>query len=200
MNLYSVARPVVIALMRLFYKIEVIGEDNILKDKGFILAANHQSFLDPIFMVVGLKQQVQYMAKKELFEKPVLGFLIRNLGAFPVSRGSNDTSALDKAQEIVKSGGVLGIYPEGTRSKTGKLLKAKSGTIVIASKTGADIVPAGITYTKRKFLRKGVTVAYGTPIKNEEINIGEGLSKEKLKYGKELLMQKIAELIKVEKE
>lgn len=199
MSLYKFAQPIVVGVMRLFFKIEVIGKENLITDRGFILAANHQSYCDPVFMGVGFRKEVRFMAKKELFDKPVLGFLIRHLGAFPVSRGKGDMSAVETAEKIIQDGGVLGIYPEGTRSKTGELLKAKSGALLIASKTGADIVPTGITYTKRKFLRKGVTIAYGTPIKNEEINIGENMSREKLKYGKELLMQRISELIKVEK-
>lgn len=160
----------------LSFKIEVSGTENLPQTGGFILASNHVTELDPLFIAIRIKRQLNFMAKAELFKNKIGGAIIKGLGAFPVERGTGDTSAIDKAVETVKSGNVFAIFPEGTRSKDGELRRFKSGAIVVACQTGADIIPTNI-YIKdicdRKKLkfRSKVVVKYGKIIKNSELNI-----------------------------
>ena len=90
-----------------------------------------------------MDRRVRFMAKHELFDNPILGFLIRSLGAFPVRRGKDDKDAFRTALEVLRSGEVLGIFPEGTRSAEGRLQKAYSGAAVLAEKTGAYLGTCG---------------------------------------------------------
>ncbi len=197
MSFYAFARQLVKLLLKLPYRLRVEGIEQIPEDRGFLLACNHVSDLDPPFLGVACPKQVRYMAKEELFRVPILGFLIRHLGAFPVARGKGDRGAIEKAEQIVREGGVLGIFPEGGRSKDGKLHKAKSGAVVIASQTGGDIVPACIEYGKKRGLRREVTVRFGEPIRNGEIRV-DGNQKSELRASNQLLMSRIAVLLGVE--
>ncbi|WMJ23527.1 lysophospholipid acyltransferase family protein [Paludicola sp. MB14-C6] len=196
MTFYLFAQQVVLFIMRFGFKIKVENKENLPSDRGFVLASNHRSNLDPLFIGLGFKRKVCFMAKEELFQNPILGFIIRKLGAFPVSRGKGDHAAIDKAVNIVQSGGVLGIFPEGTRSKDGVLKKAKSGAVLVASMTHADIIPVGIRYGERKFIRREITVVYGEPIKNEQLIIVDN-NRAQLKAACGLLMSRIAELLGV---
>lgn len=192
MSFYHVARVAVIFAMKFAYKIEVVDANNCPRNRGFILASNHRSNLDPIFIGIGTKRQVRFMAKEELFKNKLLGFLIKHLGAFPVTRGTGDHGALSKADEIVMNGGVLGIFPEGTRSKDGNLKRAKSGAVVVAAETKGDIVPVGIKYCGKIGLRKRIVVKYGKPILNSEIKLDIN-NKSQIKDACRLLMERIAE-------
>ena len=120
---------------------------------------------------------IRYMAKAELFQNKFVSFIIRHLGAFPVARGKGDTSAIDTAVETVKSGRVLGLFPEGTRSHDDQLLRFKSGAVVIASQSGGDLLPTAIWYSGKKF-RSKVIIRYGSPIPNSEIVIEDHSAKQ----------------------
>ena len=195
MSFYDIGKKIVKTVFTPFFRIEVRFEEDFPRDRGVILACNHVSDLDPIILGIACPVQIHYMAKQELFRVPVLGFIIKKLEAFPVARGKGDTGAVNRAAEIVRAGGVLGIFPEGGRSRDGKFHKVKSGTAVIASQTGADIVPAGITYEKcRWFRRRIVHVRLGKVIKNAELNVGEK-TKTELRAANELLAGRIAGLL-----
>ena len=170
MTFYSLARSVVDLVSKLIYRVEYQGLENI-PSGGFILCSNHISQYDPIFVAVKVKQQCFFMAKEELFRFKPLGMLIRALGAFPVSRGKGDTAAIDRAVSLVQGGQVVAIFPEGTRSKTGELLKLKSGAVVIAAQTGCGLLPCIIKKGKRRFLRRPVVVRYGNFITHEQLGI-----------------------------
>lgn len=193
MSFYRLTLIVVRFVASFVYRIRVIEPAVLPKGKGCIVAANHQCHLDPLFVAMACPAQVRFMAKKELFDRPIQGKIFKWLGAFPVERGSGDRQALNRAAEIVKNGQVLGIFPEGTRSKTGKLLRAKSGVTVIASQTGGDIIPVGIRICGRKLWRRCVEIRCGEPITNESIRI-ENFSKAELKEANHLLMTRIAEM------
>lgn len=193
MSFYRLTLMVVRFAASFAYRIRVIEPAVLPEGKGCIVAANHQCHLDPLFVAMACPAQVRFMAKKELFDRPLQGRIFKALGAFPVERGSGDRQALNRAAEIVKNGQVLGIFPEGTRSKTGKLLRAKSGVTVIASQTGGDIIPVGIRICGRKLWRKCVEIRCGEPITNESIRI-ENFSKAELKEANHLLMTRIAEM------
>ena len=147
----------------------VIGAENIPASGAFILAANHVSNWDPPFLGTFIAREVNYMGKEELFKNPVMAWICRALHVFPVKRGAADKTAIKTAVKILKDGKCLGIFPEGTRSKTGKLGKAESGVSLIAAMTKAQIIPAAIVdtekiFSKEKFLPR-LAVVYGKPMK-----------------------------------
>lgn len=197
MTFYRVAQQVVLFIMRFGFKIKVIDKEKLPNEnEGYVIASNHRSNLDPLFIGLGMKRQVCFMAKEELFKNKFLGFIITKLGAFPVSRGKGDQTAIHNAIEIVENGRVLGIFPEGTRSKDGELKRAKSGAVLVASKTGGNIVPVGILYGGKKLWRREITITYGDPIMNEELAISDN-NRSDLKSASQLLMQRIADLLGV---
>lgn len=170
MTFYVLARWVVLQVSKLLYKVTYEGTEKV-PDGGFILCSNHISLFDPIFVAVKVKPQCHFMAKEELFRNKALGLLLKALGAFPVSRGKGDTGAIDHAVDLVKSGKVVGIFPEGTRSRTGELQKLKSGAVVVAAQTGCGLQPCVIKKGEKKFLRTPVTVRYGDFIPPERLGI-----------------------------
>ena len=105
----------------------VLGAENIPDDGAFILAANHVSNWDPPFLGTFMEREVCYMGKEELFKNPIMAWVCRSLHVFPVKRGAADKTAIKTAIKILKDGKCFGIFPEGTRSKTGKLGKAEAG-------------------------------------------------------------------------
>ena len=147
----------------------VVGTENIPASGAFILAANHVSNWDPPFLGTFVAREVCYMGKEELFKNPVMAWACRNLHVFPVKRGAADKTAIKTAVKILKDGKCLGIFPEGTRSKTGKLGKAEAGVSLIAAMTKAPIIPAAIVGTEKIFSSEvkfpRLTVVYGTPMK-----------------------------------
>lgn len=190
---YKFARAVVWFLFKLIYKFEFNGLENIPEKGGYILAANHRSLGDAIFIAVKVKPRIYFMAKKELFWFP-LGLIMKALGAFPVDRGNGDRGALDRADEIIRTGKILGIFPEGTRSKSGEPLRPKSGVAVIAKDTHADILPVGIHFGERLKFRSKVTVSYGKLIKFEELQLDGDSQHSAIKRASRLIMDRIIEL------
>ena len=173
---------------------KVIGLENIPKDGAFILTANHVSNWDPPFLGTFMGREVCYMGKEELFKNPIMAAICRGLHVFPVKRGAADKTAIKTAVKILKDGKCLGIFPEGTRSKTGKLGKAEPGVSLIAAMTKAPIIPAAIVntekiFSKEKFLPH-LAVVYGTPLKFT----GSTKDKEALAEFAQSIMNEIAKL------
>lgn len=171
---YRIMRWIVYPFIRLFIRVEHYGSENIPKNKGYILCANHISIADMFALAVPVKGQIRYMAKGELFKFAPLKWFFTALGSFAVKRGQGDTGAIDKACSIIDNGGVLGIFPEGTRSKTGEPGKAKSGIALIAMRTKADILPISIKYSTGTFklfckatVRVGELISYTPPAEDE---------------------------------
>ena len=111
-------------IYRLIFWYSVEGLENIPTDKGIIVCSNHISNLDPIFWIIVLKRRIHYMAKKELFKNKILGWLLPKFDVFPIDRGKLDVKSIKHAINVVKSGDVLGIFPEGTRSRNGEIHEA----------------------------------------------------------------------------
>lgn len=197
MVFYNLARSICNGVLSLLYSIKVEGIENIPEDgRGCLMICNHQSYLDPPLLGMRLKtRQVGYMAKKSLFKVPLLGIIIRNVGAFPVDRGRNSTLAIDNAIKKIEQGHLVALFPEGTRSKTGNLLPHKSGAAVIAAATGADVLPAAIYFkNNRRRFRTKITVRYGKLISNETIGIDRNSSRAELRKAKDLMQEKVTEL------
>lgn len=173
MTFYRFIRGIVKVAVKLLFKVEYQGMDKLPEDSGYILCSNHISWVDPVLLAVGIKQQVHFMAKAELFNIPVFGPVLKKLGAFPVERGKGDTGAMDWAADIIKGGKTLAIFPEGTRSKDGKPLRPKSGAALIARVTGADVLPCAIMMEGKLSFRTRITVKFGEIIKNERLGFDD---------------------------
>lgn len=190
---YYFGKAVTGLIFRFWFHIEFYGQENQPQDRGYILCCNHRSALDPVLIAQKIKKPIRYMAKMELFQNKFVSFIICHLGAFPVARGKGDTSAIETAVETVKSGRVLGLFPEGTRSHDDQLLRFKSGAAVIASQSGGDLLPAAIWYGGKGF-RSKVVIRYGKPIANSRILIEENSAKQ-VKAAVALLRDEVEKLL-----
>lgn len=190
---YRVIQWLLIAVGHIIFRFRAYGQENVPARGGVVLCCNHTSMMDVVFLISTCKRQIHFMAKAELFEIPLLKHAFRWMGAFPVVRGTGGTEALEQARQLVQSGNVMGIFPEGTRSKTGTPGRAKSGAAVVVAKTGAAVVPVSI-YRKpgkmRLFAR--ATVRYGTPIPAEQFDLSEG-SRTQLRAVSDTIMEKITQ-------
>ncbi len=185
-------------LFRIVYRLKVIGRENIPKTGAVVIACNHVSLLDPPMVGTASSRPVHFMAKSELFV-PILGPLYKSLGAFPVHRGAGDAHAIRTALTILKHREVLGIFPEGTRSKDGRLGKAQPGALAIALKGRAAVVPTcilGSDLKRRNSFWPKVTVVFGKPMDLEDEK-GTKLEVEELS---EKLMEEIQALMDAHKD
>lgn len=167
MTFYSFARSLVNSVLSPIYRIEVIGKENMPAEGGVLLCANHIDNLDPPVVGITAPRPVHFMAKEELFSVPILGKIVPHLNAFPVKRGMSDREALRKGLGILKEGKVLGLFPEGTRSKTGEMGKGLAGAGFFALRSDAHVVPCAIIGPYKAF--KKLKVVYGKPIDMESI-------------------------------
>lgn len=194
-KLYRVVVTIIRPFVRILYRLKVIGLENIPEKNGVIICPNHTSNADPVVLAVSLKRQIYFMAKAELFKNKILRKLFKMVGAFPVERGKRDSSAIDNAEKILKNGEQLGLFIEGTRSKTDDFLRPKTGCAMIAYKTSATIIPICITGTsehKLKIFKKNV-VSIGKPITMNQLNITEGTGKE-FREASRFIMESIKKL------
>lgn len=147
------------------FRIRVNGLENMEETDKVIVCANHKSLLDPIFLAISMPQRIYFMAKKELFDKPLLGGLLRALGAFPVDRSGRDLKALRASVALVNEDKILGIFPEGTRVKEAKRENVKDGVAFIALKAKADIMPVEIISTYKPFRKSEILIKKPIPVK-----------------------------------
>ena len=167
MNLfYEASRPVIAGLLWALADFRLEGRERVPRRGPLIVASNHIHFADPPLLGGVLPRYVRFMAKQEAFKFP-WGWLFANLyGAFPVRRGEMDRGAIRAAERILSEGGVVGMFPEGHRSHGKGLQPAFDGAALIARRSGASILPVGITGTEAVFNRKPkwpITVRVGEP-------------------------------------
>lgn len=160
--LYGVFRAMFRGYFKVFHHWQVSGREHVPLDGAVIIASNHISNLDPPLVGSGCARKVNFMAKAELFKIPVVGWLIRDFGAFPVRRGAGDRAALRTVFKLLENGEVLGLFPEGTRSKSGETEEGQSGAATFALRSGATVVPAAIIGPVEMF--KPVKLIYGKPV------------------------------------
>lgn len=174
--LYKIAKAVVSIIFYPLYRIQVIGKENIPQKGAVLLCSNHISNLDPPVVGITSTRDIYFMAKGELFENPFLGKLLTGIHAFPVKRGLRDRNALRKGLEILAEGKTLGLFPEGTRSKTGKIQEPLAGAGFFALRSNAQVVPCAIIGPYKPF--KKLTVIYGKPIHMETYRMNKTSAKE----------------------
>jgi 1-acyl-sn-glycerol-3-phosphate acyltransferase len=181
--LYALVRGLMAPLLRLWFRMHVSGAHHIPESGAAIIAPNHKSFWDSFFVGICTPRQLRFMAKTELIEARYGRLLVR-LGAFPVRRGQSDADALETARTILRQGGLLALFPEGTRIRDpDELGHPRRGAGRLALETGAPLVPAAITGTEKLFLGpiptpRRVQVAFSEPILVSEIAASpEGASK-----------------------
>ncbi|MDP3047250.1 MAG: lysophospholipid acyltransferase family protein [Chloroflexota bacterium] len=189
-------------VLRLFFylltRLEITGRDNVPPTGSLMVVLNHVSFLDPPLLGVGIPRRIWWMSKIENWNNPIMGVVLTLYGAFPVQRGEVDRKALVHAMDILRTGGALGIAPEGTRSRSGILARAKPGAARLALQTDATILPVGIVGTERavqawrRLRRPVISLHIGKPFK---LAAEKPVSKEKQQELADSMTLHIAELL-----
>lgn len=194
MTLYEFAK----VMFRFQFKLmgwTIQGVENMPAEGPVILAINHISLWDPLVAASSLPRKVSFMAKEELFSIPVLGKILPKLGAFPVKRGQGDMNAIRQSLAILKEGRVLGLFPEGTRSKNGEIQKGLPGMVLLMEKSKASVVPIKMFGT-RNLLTKGwgnIVVVVGKPMTAQMLQAPEGVENRR-EWIADRIMQAMLEL------
>ena len=169
--LKAIIRPIV----RLIFPYRVTGLQHLpADDRPLIVCCNHISMVDPVFLLLAQKRaDIYFMGKAELFRSEFSAWLLgKQFGSFPVSRGKGDMHALDRAEQLIAERKWMGIFPEGTRSKTGELGRFKSGAALLAAKTQAYVLPVAVTTKNQKVKAfRRVTVSFGEPLSPAELEL-----------------------------
>lgn len=177
-NLYSVARVITKFLFKLFFRPKYIGLENIPKEGKIILAGNHTSNFDCIYLMSSTKRQIHFLAKKELWQG-IKKIIFSNMGLIPVDRKNKNPNALKSAINCLNNNEVIGIFPEGTISRDSGLLPFKIGAVKMAYETNSQIVPFIIT-GKYKFFSNNLRIEFLKPISivNDNLDIENGKLKD----------------------
>ncbi|HEX9437589.1 MAG TPA: lysophospholipid acyltransferase family protein [Candidatus Limnocylindria bacterium] len=193
--LWNLGFPLVRAVARTLAPIRVEGCEHLPQAGAYIVVANHIDMYDPFAIEFALGVPIRYMAKRELFVVPVLGFILRAIGNFPVRRGESDRRALETALRVLQAGQPLGFFPEGTRSKDGSLRRGKPGIGFLARRSGASMVPVAVTGTPQAGVRippRGdIVVRVGPPFTLADLD-GRALDDQALA---DAIMERIAEML-----
>lgn len=196
---YHIFHSGVSLLLKLFVRRHIEGLDNIPPRGGLIIAANHVNLMDSPILGVSLKRRVYFMAKEELFDLRVTGWLVTQFGAFSVAKGKLDRRAGRTALGLLGCGEALVIFPEGKRSDSGNLGPAYVGTALLAARSGVPILPVGVSGTAQLvgktwfFRRPVVDIKIGLPFTLPAIS--DKLSKEETQRFTYSIMQHIAALL-----
>lgn len=180
-NFYMKAHRLLAPMIRFFQRIKPIGLENISGDTGFLICANHIAAKDVIMIAAVYPRQIRFIAKKELFSVPFLGWLIKKLGAIKLDRGGSDVAAVKTAVNLAKAGQNVAIFPQGHRypGVNPATTPKKNGAALIACKSGSDVLPVCIRTKNNKYkIFRKIEIIFGHPIKNEELGFIKGGSEE----------------------
>lgn len=166
MTFYTIFSKTSHIFLKIFFKLEVTGLENIPKEGRAVICSNHVGVLDPILVGSVIPRRLNYMAKKELFDNKFIGYWITKLGVFPVDRDATGLSAIKKAIKILKEDKVFAIFPQGRRIQGEDEESAKPGISMIAIKGKSSIIPIHIE-TKYEIFKK-IKVNIGNPIRFDE--------------------------------
>ena len=150
---YNFLKYIIGFFLRIIYPYEVINMPTI-EDKAYVLIANHKSNLDPLILSILFPRKIRWMAKKELFDTPFIKQVMKGVEAISVDRDNGDAKSTLQAIRVIKGGEVLGIFPEGTRVKRIDYKAAKPGTVLLAARTGTDIIPVYIEGDYKPFRKR----------------------------------------------
>ena len=162
MVFYNIFSKITNVLFKIFYKVKINGLENIPKDGRLVICSNHMGLTDPVLLAALIPRELNYMAKKELFDNKLLGFLIKNLGAFPVDRESSGLTAIKTAIKLLKNDQVFAMFPQGTWVKDETSQDVKPGIAMISVKGKSPIIPIHIDTQYELF--KEIKLNIGKPI------------------------------------
>ena len=162
--MYLLVRQIHRIIFAAFYRWEIKGLENVPASGAAIIAPNHISWFDPPIVSCALRRPINFMAKKELFDIPVVGAVIKRTNAFPVKRGAMDMQAMRNAFSRLEEGKLLLMFPEGTRSKNGRIGEARAGAGMVACNAKVPLIPAKIEDTDKMIKFKRVKITFGKPI------------------------------------
>jgi 1-acyl-sn-glycerol-3-phosphate acyltransferase len=192
---YGLVRVILTPYLLIFFRARAVDTDKVPVDGPTIIAPNHFSFLDHFFVAVFLRREVQFMAKSQLFKRP-MQFIYTHGGVFPVLRGRRDTEAVKTAHAVLARGDMIVMYAEGGRSRSGELGEPKPGIGRLALESGATVVPTAIAGSQKvrnwkRLQFPKVTVQYGDPIRFERV---EEPTREQQQAASQIVFERIEEL------
>lgn len=189
----EIVKGAIFIFCKIVYRIQVVGTENIPKEGAFIFCGNHRSYLDPPLMVVTCKRFARFMAKEELANNKFLAFLGVVFDAIYVKRDSKDLVSIKEALKTLKQNECIALFPEGTRNGLEKGQKVKDGAAFFALRTGAKVIPVGISGGEKPF--KKATIRYGKPLDFSQYQ-DKKQEKEVLDKVTDEIMQEILKLTK----
>src|SRR5919197_3194489 len=192
---YDLCRLLLTPYVALLFRARCIDSDNVPADGPAIIAPNHFSFLDHFFVAVYLRRKVQFMAKSQLFKRP-LQVIFDNGGVFPVRRGHHDDEAFQTARAVLDRGDIVVMYAEAGRSRTGELGKPRHGLGRLALESGVPVIPTAIAGSEkarhwRRLQFPKVTIQYGKPVRFEKV---ESPTREQAQAASEVVFDQVREL------
>jgi 1-acyl-sn-glycerol-3-phosphate acyltransferase len=182
--LWKLAQSIVRVWTSVRFDLKVYGRRNVPDEGGALIISNHQSLLDPVVLGAQLHRPMSYLAKSELWNNPLFGWLISHLYAFPVKQGAGDVGAIKETIRRLHEGHLLNIYPEGSRTETGELLPIQAGAALVIRKADVPVIPAVIDGSFHAW-PKGKKLPVGHPVR---VLIGKPVRLEHLK-GKEIVQE-----------
>ena len=190
---YSGIKAVLGGPAKLAFGLKAFGAENMPADRGVLVCANHTAFCDCIVISLATAVQVRYMAKKELFSTPIIGPLVKALGAYPVDRKGGDVGALRKTVAMLESGDAVGVFPQGTRHPgvDPRTTEVRHGVGLIAYRAKCDVIPLFIkTNNNHVCPFKKTHLHFGKPISYEELGFTEG-GKDEYKKAAEIIFDRV---------
>ncbi|EGV09258.1 lysophospholipid acyltransferase family protein [Parvimonas sp. G1425] len=166
--MYKFLLAIVSVLIKIIYRVRVNGIENLKDDKPIIISANHTHIFDPVILATLTKKQIFFLSKKEIFEKKLSAKFFTKLGVIPIDRENTDLKAIKSCFRVIRSGNILGIFPEGTRVKTIDIKNMKKGVALIALKNKVNILPIHIEGTYKIFSKITVDIYPMIEISNFE--------------------------------
>ena len=193
--LYTIGKGICMPIFKLLYRFKTVNADNIPSEGGVIIASNHIANSDPPLMGLSSKRRMYFMAKVELFKNKFFGALIRALGAFPVERGAGDGKAIKTGEDLIREGNGMTIFIEGGRTKTGELMRPRSGCALVAQQMQVPVVPACITIVgnpKNIFAKR--VVEFGKPLTPQQLGLTVDGGRRELKDASNMIMGEIKKM------
>lgn len=203
---FRIARAILLVLARVLLRMRIEGVEHVPREGGVVVIANHLHNADPLLIAIACPRPVHFMAKRELMTVPIIGRIIRLGGTFPIDRGRGDRTAIRRAEATVNQGIALGMFPEGTRSRSRQIERALPGAGLIALRGNAPIVPVAVTGSERlpfngskggrRAVRgpgqSGVRIVFGEPFRLPSHIDGKRTTADQ---AVELAMRRVAEML-----